>query len=98
MLKQIDYKPKDGKLIRLDIDVDENIIKDIKITGDFFIHPEYSIENIEDLLKGKNLKLGDETLSELKNYVKENNIKMIGITIDDIKCIIDMAVDKKNGV
>ncbi len=46
------YALKDGKLVVVDVTFEEDFIKNIRITGDFFLHPEDRIEYIEDRLKG----------------------------------------------
>lgn len=45
------YKAPKG-LIRIHAEVIEGVIKEIKITGDFFMVPEQSVELLEKMLKG----------------------------------------------
>jgi len=45
------YKAKKG-LIRVDKDVIDGIITNIRITGDFFMYPEESLILLENRLKG----------------------------------------------
>jgi lipoate---protein ligase len=80
-MKSIDYKVPNGKLLRIDFKLDDNIIKYIKIHGDFFIHPEVGIEVIEKTLLGANL--SDEKLLELLK-MKTKKIEMIGVSVEDI--------------
>ena len=47
-----EYKVKGGKLIRVQLTAKDKKIKKIKITGDFFLHPEEVIEDIERTLEG----------------------------------------------
>ena len=47
-----DYKVKDGKFLRAVIDVEDGFIRGIRITGDFFMHPEESLERLESMLVG----------------------------------------------
>ena len=68
--KSIDYKVKNGKLLRIDFVLKENEIKDIKITGDFFIYPEEGILFIEDCLRDCNL---NDCKKSLKNLLKKQN-------------------------
>lgn len=83
--KSIDYKVKNGKLLRIDFVLKENEIKDIKITGDFFIYPEEGILFIEDCLKGCNL---NDCKKKLEESIKKNKIKLIGFSVEDIcKCL-----------
>ncbi len=54
-LHEVDYKVPGGKLIRLRARIEEGRIRSVKITGDFFLHPEERIEELEEALVGKKL-------------------------------------------
>jgi lipoate-protein ligase A len=79
-MRQIDYKPKKGKLLRLDLEMDR-VIKRIRISGDFFMHPEEAIDDIEHLLTGLRV---DEAGEKLEKYIKENDVQLVGIRPKDI--------------
>lgn len=81
-MKNIDYKVEDGKLLRIQVDIRDNIIKDIKIYGDFFIYPETAIFEIERLLIDKNLNV---VANFLDNFIKKENIKIIGFSPKDLQ-------------
>lgn len=83
-MNQIDYKVKNGKLIRITYDLDK-VIKKIKIYGDFFIHPEDAIFEIEKALENKRPNQITKTISDL---IKNDNIKIIGFEPEDIEKII----------
>ena len=53
-MKELSYVYKSGKLlkIRLNYDEEQNCIKSIFITGDFFIYPEQALERLENNLIG----------------------------------------------
>ena len=88
------YKPQGGKLIRLNVDLHKDIISDIKICGDFFIHPEESLELIEAQIKGMPL-IEDLLKQKLSKFIKQNNIQLIGLSPEDIVEAIILA--KENG-
>ncbi len=46
------YKAEKG-LIRVSAEIEEGIIREIRITGDFFMLPERSVLLLEGLLRGK---------------------------------------------
>jgi len=46
-------KIKNGKFIKINYEINNNIISKIKYTGDFFLYPEESLIDLERLLTGK---------------------------------------------
>lgn len=73
-----------GKLVRVKVDYG-NSINDVKITGDFFLHPEESITKIESCLRGIDRNLEQNVIVEkIKNVVDSNGIILVGITEDAI--------------
>jgi len=75
---------KFGKLLRIDVTYEDHI-ENIKITGDFFIHPEDILDQIVSELKGLPLPLQPDSVTRKISYVIQNNeAEMIGITINDI--------------
>lgn len=53
MLSESSFKA--GKLLRIRLEHEAGKIKSIRITGDFFLYPEESIEELECSLKGAGL-------------------------------------------
>lgn len=56
MIMKFEYKGKGSKLISLEIEWENSIIKRISIYGDFFLHPEESIFELEKNLTGREIK------------------------------------------
>jgi len=46
-----EHKARKG-LIRVEFDDEGGLLKNVRITGDFFIHPEETVEDIEATLEG----------------------------------------------
>lgn len=79
-------KVEGGKLIKVKLLEEEGMIKDIKITGDFFAYPEEAIEELEISLRNTSLMKVKENV---KKFVEERNIKLIGLKIEDILEVIE---------
>lgn len=93
---RFDYKPAGEKLLRLKIDLDEknDMIREVKIYGDFFIHPEESIDEIESIFK--NRKIDFNTLErDLHNLIKHRGIVMVGISVRGIMEGLRKALERK---
>jgi len=77
------YKIPNGKLLKVKIEHNDNKIKSIKITGDFFIYPEEAIDKIEKELI--DIKLERIIVFEkLNEIVNNDNIEFIGLNIDGL--------------
>jgi len=84
-----ELKVKGGKLIKCKIELQEGKIKRIKITGDFFMYPEHTIEWLEKALQ--NARFDEE---EIRKKVKEalNGVELIGATMEDfVDAIINVG-------
>ncbi len=82
---------KDEKLVRVNVEFSDKI-DSIIISGDFFIHPEESIELIENGIKGTGLSSLDTVSWTIKKLVAENRIDMIGVSPETIQEAIKEAV------
>ena len=80
-----------GKIvkIRLAYKQESQVIHSIKITGDFFIHPEEVIEELEQELCG--IKLKKEDLKKKVQQVLKNS-EFFGFEIDSL---VDVILDTK---
>lgn len=83
-----EYKVAGGKLVRATVTIESGIIREIKLTGDFFIHPEDFIEELEEALKG--MPLNEDAIIEcIKNLASKRGTILIGVSPEDFaKCIM----------
>ena len=81
-----------GKLVRIDVTFDERI-ETVKITGDFFLHPEDTLEEIITVLEGASLPVRHEELvQKIEAVLEKNDAQLIGAGADDIISILEEAV------
>jgi lipoate-protein ligase A len=86
-----DYKVVGGKLLRVRLTVAESTdgtrtIDSITIFGDFFMHPEEAIEELEHALTGAAL---DETaLTARVQTFFDSDVQIIGAGVDDFVHVI----------
>ncbi len=71
-----------GKLLKIFLDYDDKINK-IKITGDFFLYPEESLEVLEKELIGLDLDK-DILLKKIDSFFEDNSVKLFGVESSDI--------------
>ena len=83
MKVNFDYKVPNGKLLRLNINFSDNKIKEIKLCGDFFMHPEEAVSDIENSLIGSAIEK-DSIIKKVSEVVKEKNAALFGINAEAI--------------
>ena len=85
-----DYKVSGGKLlrVRLTLTTEETyrFISSIKLTGDFFIHPEDAIETLEDALTG--IAYQEETIRNVVNTFYATGVEVLGAAPEDLVHVI----------
>ncbi len=80
-MRKIIYKIPNGKLLRIKVGIDNSEIEKITINGDFFIHPEEAVIEIENFLSGKKI---DSIDKELTKFLKDKDIRVIGFSPADL--------------
>ena len=71
-------KIKNGKFIKINYEINNNIISKIKYTGDFFLYPEESLIDLERLLTGKKFEY-DIYYVDNRNFLLD--LKVLFITL-----------------
>ena len=88
-----ELKVPKGKLLRVRFSIDDSRIRDIRFTGDFFLHPEEALKDLESALKGKpaNMKTLEQ---EIVDFFKRSRCTLIGVTPESFAKVIDLALKK----
>ncbi len=90
--KTITKKIPGGKLVRIDLSFEE-VITDVKITGDFFLHPEDVLEKLEKEIIGLYVPLNKPSLiNRLDRVIENNSAELIGVsTIDIVNALTEVT-------
>lgn len=85
MRSQSIYKVPQGKLLKISVEYDEknNVIMNIRITGDFFAYPEEAIELMETKLRNV-LMEREQLLEKIRSIITEYHIQFIGVNAEDL--------------
>jgi lipoate-protein ligase A len=84
MLYQATKKVTGGKLVRVKIKADE-YINDIQISGDFFLHPEDAIIQVEQNLRNLHRDTTPEEITaRINNTLAKENGAFIGLSAEDL--------------
>jgi lipoate---protein ligase len=88
-----DYKVPGGKLLRVSLALDQSydppVIHEITLTGDFFMHPEDAIEELEERLVG--VPWEAEAIRDRVSAFYASDVQVIGAEVDDVVHIIMAA-------
>jgi lipoate-protein ligase A len=89
-MQESSYKIPGGKLVKVKLGTSSGKIVEIKVLGDFFLHPEETLQKIEDSLIGS---AADEASIEktISQTLTESDATLIGATAADIAKTIMMA-------
>jgi lipoate-protein ligase A len=89
-MHEASYKVPGGKLVKAKVRVEAGRIAEIVILGDFFLHPEETLQKIEDALRGTLAKEASIERVILKALTESDAI-IIGATAQDMAKTIMLA-------
>jgi lipoate---protein ligase len=95
MPTKITAKVEGGKLLRLELVLTDNRVKSVKISGDFFIHPEDSLVVIEKTLLFTSPDAEIVTITnKIKDICYDQGIQMIGLTAEALAIAFKEAIKR----
>ncbi len=92
MISHIKRKVKEGKVVKVEVEYDE-VIKNVIITGDFFLHPEDILHEIEKSITGSDKTMSEEDIvSNIQRIITGRDVQMIGISPESIARLVREAL------
>lgn len=88
-LGRADLKVMGGKLVSAETVVNAGYLVEVKITGDFFMHPEETIEDLEKELRGIPVGDLDRTVAE---FFSRRSVELIGASSDDFVKVLKSSL------
>ena len=90
--KALEKVPR-GKLLRVEVNFDKKITW-LRITGDFFAHPEDSIEKVEDMIVGLPVDFNQNKFALcLDDFIKRKDYELIGLDASAIIRVLKKAME-----
>jgi len=86
-------KVPNGKLVCFSVEAEDGRVTEVKITGDFFLHPEETIEKIESSLEGVPLDMDEAEVASLIG-ASLDGAQLIGATAEDLARVFKKAVSQ----
>lgn len=95
-MRRGEYKVAGGKLVAADVAVIDGIIREVFISGDFFLEPDEALENMNQALVGIK---EDASVSEMSALVAASvgSARMIGFTPDAVAIAVRRALGFATG-
>ena len=87
-----EYKIPGGKLLACTVETENNVITELKISGDFFMHPEETIGNLERAILGS--KVADYP-ERIHGFFKNRDVTLLGVAEEDFINVIKLALDSQ---
>lgn len=78
-------KVENGKLVKIDADLEENF-ENVKIHGDFFIEPVEKLTEIRELIEGLDR---DFERRKVENNISGIDVELIGFSAEDIVDVLE---------
>ena len=79
-------------VLEVDLELEDQCIKALTITGDFFIYPEEAIEDLEAALIGSSIK-EEDIHARISDLYQQKEISTPGIKIDDWVKVLTLAIN-----
>jgi lipoate-protein ligase A len=94
-----EYKVPRGKLVVVDFDVIDDVIHNVRITGDFFLYPDDALDALDGGLEGAPAGAGVETYRELVAHAIPEGAELVGFSPEAIAIAVVRAQggDEKEG-
>jgi len=89
-MKRAEYKVPGGKLLAAELGVEGGRLVGVKITGDFFMHPEAAIIELEKALDNTPV---EDLEDNVNRFFKDNDVTLFGVEAGDFVKVIRLALE-----
>lgn len=92
-----EYKVPDGKLVSADVEVADQRLSRVRISGDFFLEPDEALEDLNRSLRGASVNADAETLTALIREGMDPRARLVGFTAESVAVAVRRAVTGSTG-
>lgn len=89
-MRRAEYKVPGGKLLVADTEVKDGVLTVVKVMGDFFMHPEEAINDLEEALRGKQVSKIDEIV---EGFFGGKEITLFGVSAKDFAHVLKLTLE-----
>lgn len=73
-----EYKTPGGKLIAVEFEIECGHLRNVAVTGDFFLYPEESLARLASALEGQPATLNVNEFADLIQNVLDDDVELLG--------------------
>lgn len=87
-----EYKVPGGKLVVVDLEVDQDVLVNVTLSGDFFLDPDEALTRMTQALEGFSASASSKEISERVSGALEPGDTLMGITPDAVGIVVKRAL------
>lgn len=87
-----EYKVPGGKLVAVDVDIEDGLLANVAVSGDFFLEPDEALEDINAALAGMPSTSNAEQLASAITSALDGSVSMIGFNPEAVGIAVRRAL------
>ncbi len=91
-----EYKTPGGKLIAVEFDVRDGLLRGVSISGDFFLYPENALPRLAAALEGIPSTLDESGYAAQIQPVLDNNVELLGSSAKGLGIAVVRALESRS--
>ena len=92
-----EYKTPGGKLIAVDFEVEDDRLRDVVVSGDFFLYPEEALTDVIGALEGLSVELSEGEIANRVRMAMPRDAELLGSSPEAIGAAVRRALASGSG-
>src|SRR5690606_19579263 len=88
-----EYKVPGGKLVVVDLSVEDGRIAQVQVSGDFFLEPDSALDSINAALRGLSADSGEAMIAAAVRMALAPGVELFGITPEGVAVAVRRALE-----
>ncbi|OOG40879.1 biotin--protein ligase [Rhodanobacter sp. C05] len=89
-----EYKMPGGKLVVIDLDLHDDRLANVQLSGDFFLEPDSALQTIHAALIGQPADADEATLASVLHDALSSEVMMYGVSPEAIAVAVRRALHR----
>ena len=92
-----EYKTPGGKLVAVDFEVVDGTLRDVMVSGDFFLYPEEALADLTGALEGLPIELSETEIAERVRLALPRDAELLGSSPEAVGAAVRRALAQADG-